>query len=109
MAEPQSAREPEVLPDPPAPAPAPAASRPTIVTCPSCGSQYNAESCELVQDTKLREKIRDLERQVDGWRANYQNVEANAKVKIETLQREIDELRGAPAPETRRQRDFIVA
>jgi hypothetical protein len=108
MAE-RSQPEPELHSDPPPPAPAPAPNRPTIVTCPSCASQYNAESAELVHDTKLREKIRDLERQVDSWRVNYQNVEANAKVRIDALQLELDELRGAPAPEPRREREFFVA
>ena len=97
--------EPEVRPA----LPAPPVARPSIVTCPSCGTQYNAETSELVHDTKLREKIRALEQDVEAWRANYQNVDANAKVRIEQLEARIAELTAQPEPESRRDREFFVA
>jgi hypothetical protein len=40
------------------------------VTCPSCGSQYNPETRELVQDTGLQARIRELEAGAETLREN---------------------------------------
>ena len=40
------------------------------VTCPSCGSQYNPETRELVQDTGLQARIREMEGEAEILREN---------------------------------------
>ena len=52
------------------------------VICPSCGSKYNPETRELVEDTKLRERIRALEAENEQWRTA--TAEAQAEVSSAT-------------------------
>jgi hypothetical protein len=70
------------------------------VTCPSCGSEYNPETRELVRDTGLQARIRELEGEAETLR--------NASV---DLQRTLDQANArlaifdAPKPKAP---DFIV-
>ena len=81
------------------------------VKCPSCGSMYNGETRELVSDTKLSEKISQLETELTTLRG------ANAGLvrELEAANAKITELSApAPAPEPepeprrKRGRDFVI-
>jgi hypothetical protein len=73
----------------PNPEPAPAAA-PATVKCPSCGSEYRPATRELVADTNLAGRIRELEADVERWRTECRSVaEERDRLKLE---------RPAPAP-----------
>jgi hypothetical protein len=70
------------------------------IICPSCGSKYNSETHELVEDTKLKERIAQLETEADVLR----RAAADLRFKLETAQARLDVF-DAPKPKAR---DFIV-
>lgn len=80
----------------------------TPVACPSCGSKYNPATRELVDDTKLREKIAALESDLLTLRG------ANAGItrELEAANAKIVELSTPPVPPNpeprRRGSDFRI-
>jgi septal ring factor EnvC (AmiA/AmiB activator) len=95
--------EPELTPPTPA--------RATVVTCPSCRSEYNPETRELVKDTQLQARIRELEKEIETWReacAGHEDTQVKLRDKLQTLEAQ---LAAAAADKTTksRNRDFIVA
>jgi hypothetical protein len=59
----RSQPDPEIIPDVPTPA-----ERALTVKCPSCGSEYRPATLDLVSDTNLGARIRELEADVATWR-----------------------------------------
>lgn len=70
------------------------------VTCPSCGSKYNPETRELVEDTGLQVRIRELEADAQTLRDASEDLRAkltDAEARLAIF--------NAPKPKTR---DFVV-
>lgn len=89
-------------------APTPTPSSP--IACPSCGSRYNPETRELVEDTKLREKIAQLDTELSTLReANAQLVAGNSQLsgELATANEKIATL-SQPAPAQERESGFTV-
>jgi hypothetical protein len=81
---------------------------PATVTCPSCGSEYNPGTRELVVDTQLQARIRELEAQSEILRTNGKNLRAEL-VELDIAKKSlIDQLAKAQAPRVNKSRDFIV-
>ena len=55
------------------------------VVCPSCGSRYNPETRELVEDTKLRERIRQLESDAQILRSGSEELTAQLSAANEKI------------------------
>ena len=77
------------------------------VTCPSCGSKYNPETRELVEDTGLQARIRELEVASEIVR----NASADLRTELDETKATLAEkesqlaILNAPEPQAR---DFIV-
>jgi hypothetical protein len=78
------------------------------ITCPSCGSKYNPETHELVEDTRLPARITELEDQNRSLRTDL-DVSTQSTVmlqtKLDAAQARIDNF---DAPKTKKTRDFVV-
>jgi hypothetical protein len=80
------------------------------IVCPSCGSRYNPETRELVEDTQLRERIRQLEADAQILRTGSEELTRQLTVanqKIQTLE-SAPPPEPAPAPQPKNSK-FIVA
>jgi hypothetical protein len=82
------------------------------IVCPSCGSKYNPETRELVEDTRLRERIRQLEADAAILRSGSEALTAQlaeANEKILVLSAPPNGPDPEPAPVRKKERKFIVA
>jgi hypothetical protein len=82
------------------------------VTCPSCGSKYNTETRELVEDTKLSEKVAELQGQLQTLRTVNKTLsedltEANGKI-AELTAAPPTPPTPPPSDRAKKERDFIV-
>lgn len=84
----------------PDPRPAP---RSAAVTCPSCGSAYNTETHELITDSGMPTRIRELETERDVWQQKATELQA----KLDVVP--VPDPEPPPEPKKKTKSDFFVA
>jgi hypothetical protein len=74
------------------------------VTCPSCGSQYNPETHELVHDTKLKTRIAELEAE----KKILYDTSTTLQADLQAAQTSLGTANAILNPPKAKRRDFIV-